>query len=142
MAREFSRTDRVGQQIHKEIASILQNEFKNRDPRLGMVTVSDVEVSRDLAYCIIYVTFFENDEELMQEYLNILIENKGYIRTLLASRMRMRAVPALKFLRDTSLTEGIRIANLVSETRTKDAQRARLAGREPGDEDTSEQKED
>ena len=52
MAREFSRTDRVGQQIHKEIASILQNEFKNRDPRLGMVTVSGVEVSRDLnSFC-------------------------------------------------------------------------------------------
>jgi ribosome-binding factor A len=58
MAREFSRTDRVGQQIHKEIASILQNEFKNRDPRLGMVTVSAVEVSRDLAYAKIFVTFF------------------------------------------------------------------------------------
>ncbi|MEP7703215.1 30S ribosome-binding factor RbfA [Paraglaciecola sp. 25GB23A] len=136
MAREFSRTDRVGQQIHKEIASILQNEFKNRDPRLGMVTVSSVEVSRDLAYTKIYVTFFENDEELMEEYLNILQENKGYIRTLLASRMRMRAVPALKFLRDGSLTEGIRIANLVSETRNKDAERARLAGRIPGEEDT------
>jgi ribosome-binding factor A len=136
MAREFSRTDRVGQQIHKEIASILQNEFKNRDPRLGMVTVSSVEVSRDLAYTKIYVTFFENDEELMEEYLNILQENKGYIRTLLASRMRMRAVPALKFLRDGSLTEGIRIANLVSETRNKDAERARLAGRIPSEEDT------
>jgi ribosome-binding factor A len=136
MAREFSRTDRVGQQIHKEIASILQNEFKNRDPRLGMVTVSSVEVSRDLAYTKIYVTFFENDEELMEEYLNILQENKGYIRTLLASRMRMRAVPALKFLRDGSLTEGIRIANLVSETRNKDAERARLAGRNPDELET------
>ncbi|MDP5032307.1 MAG: 30S ribosome-binding factor RbfA [Paraglaciecola sp.] len=136
MAREFSRTDRVGQQIHKEIASILQNEFKNRDPRLGMVTVSSVEVSRDLAYTKIYVTFFENDEELMEEYLNILQENKGYIRTLLASRMRMRAVPALKFLRDGSLTEGIRIANLVSETRNKDAERARLAGRTPDEQES------
>ena len=77
MAREFSRTDRVGQQIHKEIASILQNEFKNRDPRLGMVTVSAVEVSRDLAYTKIYVTFFENDEEVMDNYLSILEDNKG-----------------------------------------------------------------
>lgn len=137
MAREFSRTDRVGQQIHKEIASILQNEFKNRDPRLGMVTVSSVEVSRDLAHAKIYVTFFENDEELMNEYLAILEENKGYIRTLLASRMRMRAVPALKFVRDSSLTEGIRIANLVSETRNKDAERARLAGRDADEQDSS-----
>ncbi|MGS2719994.1 30S ribosome-binding factor RbfA [Paraglaciecola aestuariivivens] len=129
MAREFSRTDRVGQQIHKEVASILQNEFKNRDPRLGMVTVSAVEVSRDLAHAKIYVTFFENDEEQIKNYLTILDDNKGFIRTLLASRMRMRAVPAVKFVRDGSLTEGIRIANLVSETLTKDAERAKQAGR-------------
>jgi ribosome-binding factor A len=141
MAREFSRTDRVGQQIHKEIASILLNEFKNRDPRLGMVTVSDVEVSRDLAHCKIYVTFFENDEALMEEYLGILEENKGYIRTLLASRMRMRAVPALKFVRDSSLIEGIRIANLVSATRNKDAERARIAGRDDAD-DAADKNED
>ena len=130
MAREFSRTDRVGQQIHKEIASILQNEFKNRDPRLGMVTVSGVEVSRDLAYAKIFVTFFENDEEQLENYLNILQDNKGFIRSLLASRMRMRAVPAVKFVRDGSLAEGIRIANLVSDTLSKDEERAKLAGRD------------
>ncbi|MDU0354757.1 30S ribosome-binding factor RbfA [Paraglaciecola aquimarina] len=128
MAREFSRTDRVGQQIHKEIASILQNEFKNRDPRLGMVTVSAVEVSRDLAYAKIFVTFFENDEEQIKNYLEILQDNKGFIRTLLASRMRMRAVPAVKFVRDGSLAEGIRIANLVDDTISKDAERAKRAG--------------
>ncbi|WP_158969610.1 30S ribosome-binding factor RbfA [Paraglaciecola sp. L3A3] len=128
MAREFSRTDRVGQQIHKEIASILQNEFKNRDPRLGMVTVSAVEVSRDLAYAKIFVTFFENDEAQIQNYLDILVDNKGYIRTLLAGRMRMRAVPAIKFVRDGSLAEGIRISNLVDDTISKDVERAERAG--------------
>jgi ribosome-binding factor A len=135
MAREFSRTDRVGQQIHKEIASILQNEFKNRDPRLGMVTVSGVEVSRDLAYAKIFVSFFENDDEVMDNYLKILQDDKGFIRTLLANRMRMRAVPALKFMRDSSLAEGIRISNLVSETLTQDAQRALQAGRKIGQDD-------
>lgn len=129
MPREFSRTDRVGQQIHKEIASILQNEFKNRDPRLGMVTVSGVEVSRDLAYAKIFVSFFENDDEVMDGYLKILQDDKGFIRTLLASRMRMRAVPALKFMRDSSLAEGIRISNLVDATLTKDQERAEKAGR-------------
>ncbi|MFT5677176.1 MAG: ribosome-binding factor A [Paraglaciecola sp.] len=132
MAREFSRTDRVGQQIHKEIASILQNEFKNRDPRLGMVTVSGVEVSRDLAYAKIFVSFFENDDEVMDNYLKILQDDKGFIRTLLAGRMRMRAVPALKFMRDSSLAEGIRISNLVSDTLNQDAQRALQAGRKIG----------
>ena len=139
MAREFSRTDRVGQQIHKEIASILQNEFKNRDPRLGMVTVADVEVSRDLAHAKIYVTFFENDEEQVKNYLTILEDNKGFIRTLLASRMRMRAVPAVKFVRDGSLAEGIRIAKLVSDTLTKDAERAKQAGRSLDDPESDEQ---
>ncbi len=61
MAREFKRSDRVAQEIQKEIAVILQREVK--DPRIGMVTVSDVEVSSDLAYAKVFVTFlFDNDE--------------------------------------------------------------------------------
>ena len=56
MAREFKRSDRVAQEIQKEIAVILQREVK--DPRIGMVTVSDVEVSSDLSYAKIFVTFF------------------------------------------------------------------------------------
>ncbi len=55
MAREFKRSDRVAQEIQKEIAVILQREVK--DPRIGMVTVSDVEVSSDLSYAKIFVTF-------------------------------------------------------------------------------------
>jgi ribosome-binding factor A len=130
MAREFSRTDRVGQQIHKEVASIFQNEFKNRDPRMGMVTVSGVEVSRDLAHAKVYLTFFETDEEKLKLYKQIIEDNKGYVRTLLAKRMRMRAVPALKFHQDTSLSEGIRISTLVSQTLNEDKERALKAGRD------------
>ncbi|TDF41870.1 30S ribosome-binding factor RbfA [Alteromonadaceae bacterium M269] len=131
MAREFSRTDRVGQQIHKEVASIFQNEFKNHDPRLGMITVAGAEVSRDLAYAKIFVTFFENDEEKLKLNMEILEDSKGFVRTLLAKRMRMRAVPALKFVNDSSLVEGVRISSLVSETIRKDEERARKAGRDP-----------
>lgn len=130
MAREFSRTERVGQQIHKEVASILQNEFKNRDPRLGLITVSGVDVSRDLAHAKVYVTCYESDEEKTKLYMEILDENKGFIRTLLAKRLRMRAVPAVKFLQDTSITEGMRISNLVSETLSSDKARAEEAGRD------------
>ncbi|MEP4892159.1 MAG: 30S ribosome-binding factor RbfA [Aliiglaciecola sp.] len=135
MAREFSRTERVGQQIHKEVASIFQNEFKNRDPRLGMVTVSGVDVSRDLAHAKVYVTFFETDEEKLKLFNQILEDNKGFIRTLLAKRMRMRAVPALKFYQDTSITEGIRISTLVSQTLNEDKERALKAGRDLDKED-------
>ena len=58
MAREFSRTDRVAQQIHKEVASLLQNEYKHRVGDLPFITLSDVEVSRDLAHAKIFITFF------------------------------------------------------------------------------------
>ncbi|WP_416305168.1 30S ribosome-binding factor RbfA [Neptunicella sp. SCSIO 80796] len=138
MAREFSRTDRVGHQIHKEVASILQNEFKNRDPRLGMVTVSGVQVSRDLSYAKVFVTFFENDDAKIKEFLTILEDNKGFIRTLLAKSMRMRAVPALRFVRDASITEGMRISSLVSETLNKDKERAKQVGRDLDEEQQQE----
>jgi len=86
VAREFSRTDRVGQQIHKEVASILQNEFKKRDPQLGFVTVSGAEVSRDLAHAKVFVTFFESDPEKEKQYMEILENNKGFVRSLLAKK--------------------------------------------------------
>ena len=138
MAREFSRTDRVGQQIHKEVASIFQNEFKNRDPRLGMVTVSGVEVSRDLAHAKVYLTYFETDEDKLKLYKQMLEDNKGFIRTILAKRMRMRAVPALKFHQDTSITEGMRISNLVSQTLNEDKERAAKVGRDLDQENADE----
>ena len=58
MAREFSRTDRVAQQVHKEVASILQNEYKHRVGDMPLITVSDVDVSRDLAHAKIFVTCY------------------------------------------------------------------------------------
>ncbi|MFT5543264.1 MAG: ribosome-binding factor A [Glaciecola sp.] len=120
MAREFSRTDRVSQQVHKEIASILQNEFKHREPEVGMITISSVEVSRDLAHAKIYVTFYNSDEEKIKADLVKLQDAKGFVRSVLAKRIRMRAVPAVHFFRDESITEGIRISTLVNQARAKD----------------------
>ncbi|MGO2182666.1 MAG: 30S ribosome-binding factor RbfA [Pseudoalteromonas nigrifaciens] len=110
--REFSRTDRVAQQIQKEIAVILQREIK--DPRLGMVTVSAVEVSRDLSYAKIFITVFNTqDDNAAKQSANVLNEATGYIRSLLGKRIRARIMPELKFLVDNSLMEGMRISNLV-----------------------------
>lgn len=65
MAREFKRSDRVAQELQKEVAIILQREVK--DPRIGMVTVSDVEVSSDLAYAKVFVTFlFDHDKQVIE----------------------------------------------------------------------------
>ena len=60
MAREFGRPQRVGEQIQRELAMLMQRELK--DPRVGMATVSAVEVSRDLAYATIYVTFLDKND--------------------------------------------------------------------------------
>lgn len=137
MAREFSRTDRVAQQVHKEVASILQNEVKHLVPDLIMVTVSGVEVSRDLAHAKVFVTFFDNDEKRVKESLKRLVDLKGMVRSLLAKRLRMRSVPAIAFVRDGSLTEGIRISNLVSKTIADDERRA-----EDSDTDSESKQED
>ncbi|WP_339142048.1 30S ribosome-binding factor RbfA [Pseudoalteromonas galatheae] len=117
--REFSRTDRVAQQIQKEIAVILQREIK--DPRLGMVTVSAVEVSRDLSYAKVFITVLNtNDEDKTKQSAAILNEATGYIRSLLGKRIRARIMPELKFVIDNSLMEGMRISNLVDSVIRED----------------------
>lgn len=113
MSREFKRSDRVAQELQKEIAVILQREVKG--PRIGMVTVSDVEVSRDLAYAKIFVTFlFDNDQSVIEQGMKGLEKASPYIRSLVGKAMRLRIVPELRFIYDQSLVEGMRMSNLVS----------------------------
>ncbi len=113
MAKAFKRTDRVSQQVKKSIALILQREVK--DPRVGMVTVSDVEVSRDLAYAKVYVTFLFDDQAKIDEAMKGLHEASGYIRSLVGSAVKMRITPELQFIYDNSLVEGMRLSNVVSQ---------------------------
>lgn len=118
MPQDFSRTERVRHQLQREIAVILQREVK--DPRVSMVTVSDVEVSRDLAYAKVFVTFFNDDASEVKQAIKILNEASGFIRSLLGKRIKARVVPELKFHHDTSLNEGIRMSRLVDEARKRD----------------------
>jgi ribosome-binding factor A len=118
MAREFARTDRVGQEIQKEIAMIIQREVK--DPRLGMVTVNAVEITRDLAYAKIFVTFFTLEGQNVDESVKILNDAASYIRTLLAKRIKARIMPELRFVYDKSMVEGVRMGNLVDKAIAED----------------------
>lgn len=123
MAKEFGRPQRVSQELQKEIAIILQREIK--DPRLGMMTtVSGVEVSRDLAYAKVFVTFLnDKDEQAVKEGIKVLQDASGYIRSLLGKAMRLRIVPELTFFYDNSLVEGMRMSNLVSNVIRNDDER-------------------
>jgi ribosome-binding factor A len=119
MPREFPRTRRVGEQIQREVAAILQEEFK--DPRLGMISVSGVEVSRDLAHARVYISVLGGVEDVA-ETIRVLNKAAGFVRHQLGQRMRLRSVPQLRFLYDGSLAEGARMDALIAEA---------LAGRRP-----------
>lgn len=122
MAKEYSRTQRVAQEMQKEIAIILQREVK--DPRVGMATVSGVEMSRDLAYAKVFVTFLnDNEPEQVKMGIKALQDASGFIRVLLGKAMRLRVVPELTFSYDNSLVEGMRMSNLVTNVVRKDAER-------------------
>ncbi len=132
MAKEFSRTQRVSQEMQKEIAIILQREIK--DPRVGMATVSGVEVSRDLAYAKVFVTFLDvltsepQDPDRVKNGIKALQDAQGFIRTLIGKAMRLRVVPELTFAYDNSLVEGMRMSNLVTNVVKNDVERRSAAG--------------
>jgi ribosome-binding factor A len=128
MAKEFSRTRRIAQQLQQELAMILQRDMK--DPRIGFVTVNDVDVSRDLSYAKVYVTFFEEDLALVNEKIAALTAAAPYVRTLVAGRMKLRVMPELRFIYDSSLVEGMRMSNLVSQVISQDKAKQKLSGRE------------
>ena len=133
MAKEFSRARRVAQQLQQEIARILQREIK--DPRVGMVTVSSIDLSRDLSYAKVYVTFFniDNDEDRIKEGVAALDAASGYIRSLVGSAMKLRIVPELRFIYDNTLVEGMRMSNLVTEVSAKDKALQEKFGTEAND---------
>lgn len=116
---DSSRRQRVADQIQKELAGLIQREMK--DPRLGMVTVSAVDVSRDLAYADVFITMLgKDDAEARQQTLDILGRGAGFLRGKLARAMRLRIVPALRFRYDESIERGARLSSLIEDARKKD----------------------
>jgi ribosome-binding factor A len=120
MAREFKRTDRVAEQLQRELAQIIQLELK--DPRLGMVTVCAVDLTRDLHYATVYVTFLGIEETVKAttEAVAVLNDAASFIRVQIGKRMRMRAVPHVKFLFDQSISRGRDLSSLIEQARDKD----------------------
>ncbi len=108
------RTLRVGELIKREIADILCREIRN--PKVGFVTVSDVEVTSDLRSALVRVSVL-GDEEHRQESLRSLNAAAGFVRKELSGRIRLRYMPKLNFQLDTSIDHSMRIAELLSEIR-------------------------
>lgn len=112
--REFKRTDRVADQLQKELAVLIQREV--RDPRLGMVTVSGVSVSRDLGYADVHFTLLgEQTAERIKENLGVLKRASGFLRSQIGRRIKLRHVPELRFHYDESVVRGQQLSSLIEE---------------------------
>lgn len=134
MAREFKRTDRVGDEIQRELALLLQREVK--DPRVPMTTVSAVKVSRDLLNANVYVTFLGRDKlEDITEAVKVLNHMSGFLRSALAQRIRMRQLPRLMFHYDDSLARGRHLSSLIDSAIASDQARAHHDAPIDGDEE-------
>ncbi|WP_433749852.1 30S ribosome-binding factor RbfA [Falsibacillus pallidus] len=104
------RMNRVGEQMKKELGDIIGKKIK--DPRIGFVTVTDVEVSGDLQQAKVFITVL-GDEEQRENTLKGLAKAKGFIRSEIGQRIRLRKTPELIFEFDESIDYGNRIENLL-----------------------------
>ena len=121
MAKEYSRTERVADHLRREIGALLQHEL--RDPRVGMASVTDVEVSRDLSDAKVYVTFMGLDSlPDAAERIDVLNHAAGFLRSEIAKHTSMRTTPRLKFIFDSSVARGRHLSSLIDRAREKDRQ--------------------
>lgn len=106
------RTGRVGEQVKKELSQILQTEFK--DPRMGFTTITGVEVTNDFSQAKVFLSVMGSDQQ-KEDTLKALNRGKGFIRSELSKRIRLRITPELIFLIDSSVAYGSRINELIHQ---------------------------
>lgn len=111
----YKRATRVADQIRMEVADILRRKIK--DPRVGFVTVTDVELSSDLRVARIFITTMQDPPAEAETFAGL---NKaiGFIRSELGRRLRLRYTPELIFQKDTSAQHGERIESLLEELKS------------------------
>jgi ribosome-binding factor A len=111
--REFTRTDRIGAELQRELAQVLREEV--RDPRFKLITLQEIRVSRDLAHAKVYFTCFPVDAGGSEQALLLNGSLAGFLRRALARRARLRTVPQLHFVHDESISRGEHLSNLIEE---------------------------
>ena len=112
------RIQRVAEEIQHELADLLRNEVK--DPRVGMVTVTHVDVSADMSHAKVHFTHLAGREHA-GEAVAALARTAGFLRSQLARRLSMYTVPQLAFVYDDSIESGIALSRLIDEAVAEDA---------------------
>lgn len=114
---------RVADQIQRDLAEIIAHELK--DPRVGMITITEVQVTPDYAHAKVFFTTLTDSDEAMQNTLSGLDKASGFIRGQLGRRLTIHTTPELHFVYDRSTTRGIELSKLIDEanaTRARDAE--------------------
>jgi len=121
MPKEFSRSRRVGGQIQRELAQLIRAEIK--DPRVGIVSISGVEVSRDMAHAKVFITTLALEDD-GEESVRILNGAAGFLRGVLGRTLRMRSTPNLIFSYDRTIESGMRMSSLIDEALASDDEKS------------------
>lgn len=111
---------RVGDQIQRDLSEIIALELK--DPRVGMVTVTEVQVTPDYAHAKVYFTTLTDEPDAIQETLVGLRKASGFMRTQLSRRLHIHTLPQLNFIHDTSTVRGMALSSLIDQANAERAQ--------------------
>jgi ribosome-binding factor A len=112
----YKRSQRVGDLLREEIADIIL--YKLKDPRIGFITVTGVDVTADIKMAFVYISVFKEEEK--ESTLDVLNSAKSFIRSELAKRLRMKTIPSIDFRLDSSIEYGSKIDKLLDEIKKKD----------------------
>ncbi len=110
--KSFSRRDRVSEQIRRELAELIRTELK--DPRVGMISITDVEVTADYAHAKVFFSTLAGSENL-PEVMTGLQKASGFLRRELGKRISIHMTPQLHFVFDQSLERGADLSKLIQE---------------------------
>ena len=121
MPKEFSRSQRVNEQIQRELAELIRLEVK--DPRVGFITLTGVEVTPDYAHAKVFFTSMTGEADLEQILIG-LRRAGGFLRRELGKRVRIHTLPELHFCYDRSVEEGSRLSQLIDKAVREDEERS------------------
>ena len=111
MKKKSGRPQKLGDLIQREVSDLIRLEV--RDPRVGMITITSVDVSPDMTHAKIFFTVLEKDK--LQDTLEGLKRSAGFLRAQLAKRVQMYTTPELRFVYDESVERGDRLSRLIDE---------------------------
>ena len=129
----FNRTDRIADQIQRELSQLLQ--FQLKDPRVGLVTVQDVKVSRDLSYADVYFTLLGEDHSAAEAAEQVLTHAAGFLRSRLAQVLNTRTTPRLRFHYDATPERAAELSQLINQARDQDRKLLGDDGEPSGDDE-------